>query len=304
MNRGENLKCFFNEIYYEYYGQLFTCNVVSIENFFDNVTIDGFIQSYGSVSHDNGRKVQKIGFEYKKNLTYIPKILGFSENLLFLRIVSSNLVEIKTENFIGMQKLKFLQLIENKLTSVPSNAFTMLTQLREIQIIYNEIQEIPNQIFSNNLNLEKIYLYENKIEHIDFPLFKGLTKLRIINLNNNQIEELPNELFLDNVNLKEIYFAHNKIKFIGFTLFDGLTTLYKVNLSWNSCIDENYERNSNVIRMKKDIQNKCFNPNEFPPTTSPSTPTSIIEFISTLSEVLDKTDSKETNDMLKNSTTI
>lgn len=277
---GDTLLCQFGDIYVSYFGFLYSCEVVSMDNSYDNLTIDRFTGDNPRI--DDVRTVSSIriiGF----NINYIPKNLGFAGNLEFLSIDSSKLVKIKSENFFGMHELKGLRLKDNKLTSVPSDAFITLTKLRAIEISDNEIQEIPNNLFSNNLKLERIYLSNNKIEHIGSSVFKRIIHLREIYLNENQIEELPNNLFSDNVDLKKINFNNNKIKFISSTLFNGLTKLSEVHLKSNLCIDEGYE-GWLIVRLSNDIKDKCFNQDEVLATTFPSTtPTPIDEFIPTLS---------------------
>lgn len=183
LSLGEKLKCNFeNRNYSNDIDILYTCYVSSLDNSYNNLTIDGLIGEHNASK--NNKDVNAIYIE-NTNTKYIPENLGYLNNLISLTVDTSQLVEIKNENFRGMQDLEYLSLWNNKLKSVPLDIFTTVTKLRYINLNYNEIEEIPNQLFTNNLKLEKIYLSNNKIKFIGTTLFDGLTNLKAISLNNN-----------------------------------------------------------------------------------------------------------------------
>ena len=126
----------------------------------------------------------------------------------------------------------------------------------------SQLVEINAEMFEGMDNLEILYLEANKLTSVPLNTFMKLTKLKRIDLDRNQIEELPNGLLKNNVNLEIIYLYSNKLNFIGSTLFDGLTKLDYVDLEDNVCINKEYTGSTDFNKMKKDIKEQCFNPNE------------------------------------------
>ena len=98
----------------------------------------------------------------------------------------TELVEIKSKDFHGMQNLELLYLNNNNLKSVPLDAFASLTKLIHISLDSNQIEELPNGIFEKNLQLEDIILSNNNIKYIGAELFTDLgMSLMFVNLEGN-----------------------------------------------------------------------------------------------------------------------
>ena len=72
------------------------------------------------------------------NTKYIPLNLGSLFNLIVLSMENTQLVEIKTKDFHGMQDLESLSFWDNKLSSIPLNAFASLTKLSYISLSSNQ----------------------------------------------------------------------------------------------------------------------------------------------------------------------
>ncbi|CAO1294525.1 unnamed protein product, partial [Diamesa serratosioi] len=197
-----------------------------------NICIDSYY-------HGN---VQKIEI-YDANIKRIPKNIGLLFNLTHFTMINTDLVEIESQDFNGMQDLEVLDLTGNRIELVSIDAFSILTKLKLFSLSYNQLEEISNGVFSNNLNLEQIFLNRNKIKFLGSALFSGLDKLiHVIELHlyHNLLEEIPNGVFSNNLELKTIDLWDNKIKFIGSSVFDGLTKLNDVDLDGNVCINKEY----------------------------------------------------------------
>ena len=179
---GEKLNCVFKDVDFAHLSSLYSCEVTSLDTPHNNVTIDGHSGVHKINEKDN---VVRAIYIHDKNTKFIPANLGSLFKLTAFLIESSQLIEIKSMDFHGMQDLEYISLWHNKLTSVPSNVFATLTKLRILFLSANQIQELSNGIFSNNVNLETIHLYSNKIKFIGSELFNGLTKLNKLNLIDN-----------------------------------------------------------------------------------------------------------------------
>lgn len=181
LSNGESLACHFKNIEFkELSGILYSCDVMTLENMNTNMIITG---SFG-ISTGTGGSVKAINI-YSKTTKLIPVNLGRLYNLTALRIQSSQLLEIKSQDFNDMQELEHLSFWDNRLTSIPSNAFSKLTKLREIYLAENQIEEIPFGLFSSNVKLEIIHLSRNKLKYLGTGLFDGLVKLNKVYLEEN-----------------------------------------------------------------------------------------------------------------------
>ena len=162
MSRGEKLNCEFEDYEFRVVGKLYTCEVTSLDNTLNNLTIDGY-----SGEHEENKNDADVNaiWIHNTNTKYIPTNLGSLFNLTALSIWNSELVEIKAKDFHGMQNLESINLSDNKLSSVPLDVFATLKKLRYFDLSYNQIEELPNKIFGNNLELKEIHLQCNKIKY-------------------------------------------------------------------------------------------------------------------------------------------
>ncbi|CAO1294214.1 unnamed protein product [Diamesa serratosioi] len=180
MCHGEKLNCQFQVA--EFNSWIYSCVVSSLVNTNNNTVIDGY-----SGVHEDGRPdndVKGIWIE-DTNTKYIPSGLGLLFSLNSLVMWNTELVEIKSQDFIGMQNLEELSLALNELKSVPIDVFSTLTKLRTIELHNNQLEEIPNGVFANNLELNSIELSHNYIGILGSTLFSGLTKLYTVDLSGN-----------------------------------------------------------------------------------------------------------------------
>ena len=112
LSHGEKLKCQFKGGRFDYVRYVYYCHVTSLDNSFNNMTIDGFTGPH--LANKNDADVKGI-YIYDINTNFIPANLGFLFHLTALLVHISNLIEIKAENFLEMQELEYLSLQNNKL---------------------------------------------------------------------------------------------------------------------------------------------------------------------------------------------
>lgn len=179
---GENLKCDFSESDYSVVGLLYLCDVKSFENQNNDKTIDRYIGRHLPQKSDSDVNAISIGFT---NTKYIPANIGYLSHLSVFTMIFTQLVEIRSKDFNGMENLEVLSFFHNNLTFLPLDVFSTLTQLRVIFLTSNQIKVIPNGIFSNNIYLERINLDDNQIKFIGSSLFNGLTNLNNVHLKTN-----------------------------------------------------------------------------------------------------------------------
>ena len=182
LSHGVKLDCEFKNLNFGVVGILYSCFVTSFDNPHNNLNIEGYSGKHKANKNDTDVKGIRI---FNTNTKYIPTNLGSLFNLTALRMVRTQLVEIKAEDFQGMQDLEDISFWNNKLSSVPLDAFTTLTKLRYIYLNANQIEELPNGIFKNNLELEEIHLLNNRIICLGTELFNDLENLYYVDLEGN-----------------------------------------------------------------------------------------------------------------------
>ena len=182
LSHGVKLYCVFEDVEYYYVGLLYNCYVSSLDNPYNNLNIEGYSGYHKANKNDTDVKLIWI---HRTNTKYIPTNLGYFSHLIALRMLDTQLIEIKTEDFHGMRDLEIISFSFNQLSTVPVDAFATLTKLRLIYLGYNQIEELPNGIFSNNLELEVIHLQFNKIKYLGTRIFHDLKKLDSVSLYDN-----------------------------------------------------------------------------------------------------------------------
>lgn len=179
---GENLNCDFKNSDYELAGSLYSCFVSPLDNSDKHMTLTG---SWGvHLTNKNNNEVKAIYISFT-NVKFIPTNLESIFNLKALTMHATNLFEIKSSDFHGMQELEHLYLGKNELTSISSNVFSTLPKLRYINLYTNKLEELPHGLFDNNINLEEIHLDYNKIKYIPARIFDYIKKLNRVYLSSN-----------------------------------------------------------------------------------------------------------------------
>ena len=136
---GDQLKCDFgivNFLFKNQYDSLYTCQVTSLDN---SNTINGYNGVHNTNKNDKDVKGLWI---HHTNAKYIPENIGSLFNIISFAVEHSNLVEIKTKDFSGMQNLEILRLFNNSISYVSSDAFSTLPKLKYLDLMSDQIEII------------------------------------------------------------------------------------------------------------------------------------------------------------------
>lgn len=171
--------------------------------------------------------------DQKSKLKYLPLEIGKSfSSLEELRVVNSNLEDVKSEHFADMGGLINIFLEGNALKKLSEDTFNHLPKLKVLNLNRNKIDELPKGIFAKNGFIEEIFIVENSLTTIE-NLFDSLQNLKVLNLNDNKIAVLAETTFDKNVNLEEIYLMKNSLTKIEPKTFESLKKLKNLNLAEN-----------------------------------------------------------------------
>ena len=160
----------------------------------------------------------------RKDITHLPKEIGFYKDLQNLDLRFNSLDELP-EEITKLKNLTKLLISGNKFKEIPKQIFE-LSNLKGLSIRDNEITELPSQI-EKLKNLEELYIYGNKIKCLPKEI-GNLSKLEYLSIQRTQIKEFPKEI--ENLtNLLELEFSNDQlcilsgIDFSKFTKLDRLT---------------------------------------------------------------------------------
>ena len=183
---AENLDCLFESFLYKFNGfnenSYYTCKVNSFENGNNNKIITGY---NGKITDNKDESDVKMIYMKEIDVEYIPENIGLLFKLAALCMRDCKLIQIKPNDFNGMEDLEYLDLAGNKLLVIPTDAFFSLESLILIDLSYNQIEELTNGIFINNNDLVRTYLVDNKIKLIGSTVFDDMPELAEVSLDGN-----------------------------------------------------------------------------------------------------------------------
>nr|XP_054767184.1 toll-like receptor Tollo [Lytechinus pictus] len=140
-------------------------------------------------------------------------------------------VEISSNAFLPLERLKFLYLANLHIEYLHSEVFRGLTHLRVLSLWDNDLRELPDGIFLDLQDLQTLSIANNSLVHISRDLLKPLEFLNILYLNGNNISFIHNDAFRPLRSLEEVDLSYNNLDETFQLSFIG--TL-KLSLSHNS----------------------------------------------------------------------
>ncbi|CAO1403481.1 unnamed protein product [Diamesa hyperborea] len=184
LSDAENLDCSFESFLYIFSDSstFYTCKV----NAFENGKNDKIITGYNG-EHVDSNEESDVKMIYMKDLDveFIPENIGLLFKLTALCMSECKIVQIRPNDFKGMEDLEYLDLGGNQLLVIPTNALYSLKSLIYIDLSYNQIEELSNGAFSNNHDLVRTHLVENKIKLIGSTVFDEMSEFAAVNLKDN-----------------------------------------------------------------------------------------------------------------------
>lgn len=175
---GDELNCDFKTVNYtRIFGSFYSCVVTELDNRYNNMTITGYKGIHEANRTDDDVKVI---YSYWAEVDFIPTEIGMLFKLTGLFMQYSEIKEVTSSKFQGMEELEYLDLSSNHLTELPADAFETLPELRILFLLFNQIEGLPDDLFMNNTNLEYIDFIGNPIKYISSDLFDGLPKVTLI----------------------------------------------------------------------------------------------------------------------------
>ncbi|CAO1295005.1 unnamed protein product [Diamesa tonsa] len=196
---GEALRCKFQDVPFSW-GSMYTCHVSSLDNSKNDKVIDSHTGTHLANRNNNDVKAIRI---QSSNTKYIPEGLGSLFSLTAFLVEISELIEIKAENFQGMQNLEYLSLGGNKLTSVPSDAFSTLRKLKQIYLGPNRIKYIGSGLFDQLAVLKYVYLHGNICVNKYYNGTNEITKLKEDIITNYTLLNEKDVKFNDFIGMKQ-----------------------------------------------------------------------------------------------------
>ncbi|BDA76389.1 hypothetical protein CAL7716_105550 (plasmid) [Calothrix sp. PCC 7716] len=157
----------------------------------------------GKYEYDKDRDTVRA---IRNNLSYLPKEIGFLNQLEELQVFGNKLTIIPAE--IGqLVNLQYLNLHRNKLSSIPAE-IGQLVNLKFLDLRHNQLSSLSVEI-GHLVNLQSLDLFYNKLSSIPAGIGK-LVSLKYLNLSFNQLSSLPTEI-IQLSNLHSLQLGRNKL---------------------------------------------------------------------------------------------
>ena len=231
LSNGIELKCTFEDIEFNNWGNKYSCIAINL-----NIQQSNEVIGSANGRHQHGKRdidVKQVSIRHQ-NLEYFPHGLGnVFPRLKSINIKSSNLKSIKREDFIGLGNLQELTMYGNLIEVIPESTFDDLKLLEVLWMNLNNLKTIDPNIFKLMLKLRDVDFggnvcvslsadteggiedLQNQIaEKCGIPLVHqiGFIKDRVKDLESNlsmankQIENLSKKIFVLIENSKKIPF--------------------------------------------------------------------------------------------------
>ncbi|KAL4634909.1 hypothetical protein GN956_G13946 [Arapaima gigas] len=137
-------------------------------------------------------------------------------------ILSSNKLQVLSEEVRLLSALTALDVHDNQLTSLPKS-IGELQNLQKLNLSHNKLRELPEELWELR-NLCSLQLQQNLLEHLTQGLGQ-LSTLDELDLSGNQLTELPESL-ANLTSLRKLNVSHNKLK----TLPAGISAMKSLKL--------------------------------------------------------------------------
>lgn len=169
------------------------------------------------------------------NLTE-PLVTEKSNSLNTLDLEYIPMKIIKSNQFIGFERVSILGLAQAKIDKIEDNAFINMQNLLELHLEYNKITSLSNNSLDGLSRLLNIFLNNNIISQINANMFQPLLSVDTINLQENLLRSIPVGLFSNLSSLKHLYLQSNQISIIQTASFKNMSNLVKVSLFGNEIV--------------------------------------------------------------------
>ncbi|XP_046871249.1 leucine-rich repeat-containing protein 40 [Hypomesus transpacificus] len=160
--------------------------------------------------------------EAKQNVTFGSDDRWWDQTDLTKLLLSSNKLEVLSEDIRLLPGLLVLDIHDNQLSSIPA-AIGELTQLQKLTLSHNKLKELPVEVWSLK-NLRCLHLQHNQLEELCAEVAL-LTDLEEMDLSSNQLTSVPDSL--GNLgSLVKLSLANNHLK----SLPGGISTMRNLRL--------------------------------------------------------------------------
>lgn len=130
------------------------------------------------------------------SLTMNPTIQSYKK-LEEVHITRSNIPNLGTHFFWGLNKLEVLNLSQNNITQPLDHNFRGLHNLKELYLDDNKIYSLPSGTFRDLRNLATLSIERNRMQELMPRVFQQLGNLRVLKLSGNSLVKLNPEVFKD-----------------------------------------------------------------------------------------------------------
>ncbi|KRT84202.1 hypothetical protein AMK59_2608, partial [Oryctes borbonicus] len=199
--------------------------ITAPEDNLNALTMNPTIQAYKKLEevHITRSNIPNLGTHFFWGLNKL-EILNLSQN---------NITQPLDHNFRGLYNLRELYLDDNKIYSLPSGTFRYLTNLVILSIQRNRMHEMMPRVFQQLEKLKVLKLSGNSLVKLNPEIFKDIEALTVFECRGCAFEEMDSEIYSLVPYLIHLDLSDNNISHLNAKEFQYLTDLKSLNLDGN-----------------------------------------------------------------------
>ena len=171
--------------------------------------------------------IENRSVEFHCNHTHSHQqfLVIFPTDIVGLKFVRQNILEINGNPFSGLGGLEWLILANNQLSYLHSSVFLFLNDLTYLSLQGNQLVTLDVTLFKNLKKLVYLLLGGNQLVTLDIAVFLNLKELVHLDLSSNKLRSFHWGTFINLVNLSHLYLYNNSLENLPKTLFSKLHSL-------------------------------------------------------------------------------
>lgn len=150
-----------------------------------------------------------------------------------INLEGNNISVIRSDDFVGLRKLKILQLMDNRIHTIEKGAFKDLAAMERLRLNNNYLRSLPDLLFSNMPNLHRLDLSHNKLTIIGRKTLRGAPLLKNLQIDNNEISCIEETALRGLKDMEILTLNKNNLTTLGKDMFDSMKKLRVLRISEN-----------------------------------------------------------------------
>ncbi|KAM3959724.1 leucine rich repeat protein connectin [Aphomia sociella] len=198
-----------------------------------SVRVDGAFGYVPTKALQYLNNLRSFSIRYGTITNITPYAFANLTNLTEITLTQNEIETFHQYAFAHLPNITLINLEDNMIIEINTDVFYEVPKLKKLMLTKNNISSIKDGAFQYMFNLQELLLNKNSIFHLNRRTFDGLANLRKLDLRRNRIYNLTEFTFAELWNLQELLLGKNDLKYISERAFDGLSQLKNLSLDNN-----------------------------------------------------------------------